>query len=113
MITLRRPGMRPVRIVEEGAIGVSEALLADQASGCGRFSTRKIFIAAGGRTARFRPVSGTVVVLLEGTAGAASAEGGIEIMSPGDAVVLAPGEWCRLINHGDDRAVLLKVEGNS
>lgn len=112
MITLRRPGIRPVRIVEDGASGLSEALVADQASGCGRFSAKKLFIAVGGRTARFRPVSGALVVVLEGTAAAASPDGGVEILSPGDSVILAPGECCRLINHGDDKAVLLKVEGN-
>ncbi len=100
-------------MVENGASGVSEALIADQASGCGKFRAKKVFIAPGGRTARFGSAAGTLIVLLEGTAGAASSEGGLEIISQGDALVLAPGEECRLINHGDDRAVVLKVEGNT
>lgn len=97
--------------MEDGASGVSEALIADQASGCGKFSARKIFISSGGRTARFVSAAGTLLVLLEGTAGVASPDGGLEIVLPGDSVVLASGEECRIINHGDDRTVILKVEG--
>jgi len=111
MKVLRRPGIRPARVMEDGASGVSEALIADQASGCGRFIARKVFISAGGRTARFGSAAGTLLALLEGTAGIASPEGGLEIILPGDSVVLAAGEECRVINHGDDRVVLLKVEG--
>jgi len=97
--------------MEDGASGVSEALIADQASGCGRFIARKVFISAGGRTARFGSAAGTLLALLEGTAGIASPEGGLEIILPGDSVVLAAGEECRVMNHGDGRVVLLKVEG--
>lgn len=111
MKVLRRPAIRPARVIGDGASGVSEALIADQASGCGRFSARKIFISAGGRTSRFGSTAGMLLVLLEGTAGIASPDGGLEIVLPGDSVVLAEGEECRVINHGDDRAVLLKVEG--
>jgi len=108
---IRRQDVKPLRISDSGASGVSEGVIADQARGCGRFAARKVFIASGGRTARFGNSAGTLIVLLEGTVGASSPTDGLEIMSPGDAVILTEGEECRIINHGNDRAVVLKVDG--
>lgn len=111
MRIVRRQDLKPSRVSDVGASGVSEGVLADQAHGCGRFAARKVFIASGGRTARFRSAAGTMIVLLEGTVGASSPTDGLEIMSPGDAVILGECEECRIINHGDDRAVVLRVDG--
>lgn len=112
MRVLTRSGTRPRTIRSSQASGTSEALLADQASGCGRFTAKKIFIDREGRTACFGSGAGSLIVILEGTVEAASPDGGIETLGPGEGVVLAPGERCRLFNHGNVRAVALRVKGN-
>jgi len=109
---LSKKAMRPRTIVGDGSSGTGEAMLADQASGCGRFTAKKVFIDPGGKTASFRSQAGLLLLVLEGTAEAASPDGGIAILGSGEALVLAPGEECRLFNQGGEKAVLLKVEGN-
>ncbi len=100
---------RESRVQQSGAAGLREALLAGPASGCSRFTVRRITLAPGGRTARNAWKGSVFYFLHSGRAALSHGEGELDHLSPGGAAVVHGEELHHFQNIGDVPAVILAV----
>lgn len=106
-VVVKKP--RESRVQQSGASGLREALLAGPASGCSRFTVRRITLAPGGRTAR-NAWKGPVFYFLHiGRAALSHGEGELDHLAPGEAAVVHGDELHHFQNIGDIPAVILAV----
>ena len=100
---------KETRIVEKGARGTREALLAGPASGCNRYTVRRITIDPDGCTARSsfdRPV---VYFIHEGRVTLSHNDGDLDLLFPGDTVVVPADEIHHLHNIDKTKVKIVKV----
>lgn len=100
---------REVRIEQAEARGLTEAVLAGPASGCNRFSIRRITIKTDGRTARTLPERGLVYFVHSGSVTLSHGQGELDHLEAGEAAVVHPGEAHHLQNIHSSSSIILAV----
>ncbi len=100
---------KETRIVEKGARGTREALLAGPASGCNRFTVRKISIDPDGCTARRSFDRPTVYFIQDGRVTLSHNDGELDLLFPGDTVVVSADEIHHLHNIDKTKVQIVKV----
>ncbi len=106
-VIIRNP--REIRIQEQGARGVKEALLAGPASGSNRFTVRRITLAPDGCTARTSFDRAVVYLVLSGRISLSHDNGELDLLSPGDSAILRSEEVHHLHNIDKFQAHIVKV----
>jgi mannose-6-phosphate isomerase-like protein (cupin superfamily) len=106
-VITRNPGN--THIVEAGARGIKEALLAGPASGSNKFTVRKIVIEPDGCTARTSFKSATVYIVFQGRVTMSHQDGELDVLSNGDTVVVHPDEMHHMHNMGMLKTTVLKI----
>lgn len=105
-VITRKPRER--LIARSGAKGTREALLAGPASGCNRFTVKRLTLDADGITARLSEGAGAVYFLHSGAVTMSHGSGELDVLEAGDTAVVHPGEVHRLHNtHGGKSTVLV------
>ena len=100
---------RETRLKQAEARGISEAMLAGPASGCNRFTVRRITIAVDGRTARTSFDHGAVYILHTGKVALSHGEGELDHLSPGETAVVHSEELHHLLNIHTSPSVIMAV----
>jgi quercetin dioxygenase-like cupin family protein len=100
---------RESRVQEKGARGIKEALLAGPASGCNRFTLRKIVLEPDGCTARTCFNQITVYFIHSGCVTLSHSEGDLDLLSEGNTAVVHKDEVHHLHNTGSTTASIIKV----
>jgi len=100
---------RESHIQEKGARGIKEALLAGPASGCNRFTVRRIVLQPDGCTARSCFTQAVVYFVHSGMVTLSHAGGDLDLLAEGNTAIIHPDEVHHLHNTGSSTAVVVKV----
>ncbi|MCD4707682.1 MAG: hypothetical protein K8S62_08070 [Candidatus Sabulitectum sp.] len=100
---------REILIREKGGRETKEALLAGPAAGCNRFTIRRISLGPDGCTARTSFDRTTAYFIHRGRVALSHHDGELDLLSPGDTVIVHPDEAHHLHNIDKTEVVLIKV----
>jgi quercetin dioxygenase-like cupin family protein len=91
------------------ARGLREALIAGPGVGCNRFTVRRITLEPEGSTARTSFKGARVYYIVRGAVLLYHNAGGLDMLEPGSAAVIQPGEVHQLRNNGEKPVEVLEV----
>lgn len=100
---------RDYRVEQSGTRGLKESLIAGPASGCNKFTVKRLTLDENGRTASTVYARSIVYFIHKGTVALSYEAGGLDPLKTGESAVIHPDEEHFLQNLSQGKSIILAV----